>query len=52
MIENAAEITRILNSAENLLRDAANCAATDPARTRHQIQSAIGTMQSVRGFLL
>jgi ElaB/YqjD/DUF883 family membrane-anchored ribosome-binding protein len=51
-MSNADEVLRILNAAENLLRDAANCADTDPARTRHQIQSAIGTMQSVRGFLL
>ncbi|MBF6298273.1 hypothetical protein IU459_12045 [Nocardia amamiensis] len=51
-MSSADEIARILNAAENLLRDAAKSAGTDPAHTRHQIESAIGTMQSVRGFLL
>ncbi|WP_282775826.1 hypothetical protein [Nocardia sp. CC201C] len=52
MQSNAIEIAKILTAAEGLMRAAITTAATDPERTAQTIQSAIGTMQSVRGFLL
>lgn len=52
MIPSGSEIAKILNSAEALLNSAMQTLLTDPAASQQQIQSAIGTMQSVRGFLL
>lgn len=52
MEANALEVARILTAAEALLQSAIKSADTDPVGTIRQIQSAIGTMQSVRGFLL
>ncbi|MRH86044.1 hypothetical protein GFY24_00945 [Nocardia sp. SYP-A9097] len=52
MIENAGEITTILRSAESLMRAAIAAADSDPALAVRSIESAIGAVQSVRGFLL
>lgn len=48
----AAQVSNIVKSAERLLADALTVLPTDPAKAAHQIQAAIGTLHSTKGFLL
>lgn len=52
MDSNAIEVTRIVKAAEQLLADALATLPTNPSRAANQIQAAIGTLHSTKGFLL